>query len=54
MTNVADRTDGFADSTEQKKVPIREQSMNVPGLNWDHNIDTLIMGSGDNSIIKKT
>ena len=54
MTDVADRTDGSADSTETKIiVPIKEQSMHVPGLNWVQNNDTLILGSGNNSIIRK-
>ena len=54
MTDVADGTDRSADSTETKIiVPVKEQSMHLPGLNWDHNNDTLILSSGNNCIIKK-
>ena len=55
VPDLADRIDGSAQSTEPKViVSSKEESMQVLGLKWDHNNDTLVVSRGTNSTITKS
>ena len=55
VPDLADRIDGSAKSTEPKViVSSKEESMQVLGLKWDHNNDTLVVSRGTNSTITKS
>ena len=52
VTDLADRIDGSAQSTEPKvTVSSKEESMHVLGLKWDLNNDTLVVSRGTSSTI---
>ena len=55
VPDLADRIDWSAQSTEPKViVSSKEESMQVLGLKWDHNTDTLVVSRGTNITITKS